>query len=372
MQARLLARLLEREIMAATEGEHTPVMLWGPPGVGKSALVSQAARAQGVPLIDLRLSQLEPSDLRGMPFQKDGRVEWAIPTMLPDAGRDGPRGVLFLDEINAALPQVAAAAYQLILDRRLGDYRLPDGWAILAAGNRLGDRGVTYAMPAPLANRFTHFELAPSIDDWLAWAASNGVDERLRRFLTQRPDLLFVFPEQANVHAFPSPRSWAFADRALRKFGAEPELLEPALSACVGEVAALLFMAWLDRPQFDLDTLLAQAEPVLPEDAEGRWAVLDAALVRAGQVEPDDAGTASSLFRLAARFEPELGERLVRVLRERMGEGLYALDAFDEWAVAHAHGGGGTCRSGAIAANAPSHDRGDGAAPTGQAGCTSA
>jgi hypothetical protein len=333
-----VARLLEREIEAAASGEHTPVMLWGPPGVGKSALVAQAAAACQVPMIDLRLSQLEPSDLRGMPYHREGRVEWATPSMLPQAGRDGPRGVLFLDEINAALPQVAASAYQLILDRRLGDYRLPDGWAILAAGNRLGDRGVTYAMPAPLANRFTHYELLPQIDDWLGWAERAGVDDRLRRFLAQRPDLLFVFPEQANVHAFPSPRSWAFADRALRKFAVDPDLLEPALSACVGEVAAMLFVNWLVQPQFDLDTLLAQDEPFLPEDADGRWAVLDAAIARAGRIDPQDVEQASRLLRLAVRFGPELGERLVRALRARLGEGLYALDAFDDWAVKTARG----------------------------------
>ncbi len=333
MRAEQLSRLLRREIEAAMQGEHTPVMLWGAPGVGKSALVSQAAQSAGVTMIDLRLSQLEPSDLRGMPYQHDGRVEWAIPAMLPDAVRHGARGVLFLDEINAALPQVAAAAYQLILDRRLGDYRLPPGWAILAAGNRLGDRGVTYAMPAPLANRFTHVELEPSIEDWLAWAAGAGVDARLCAFLRQRPDVLMVFPERANEYAFPSPRSWVFADRALRKFGDDAELLETALIACVGEVAGLLLLAYLTRPALDLDTLLAQAEPTLPQDADARWAVLDTALVRVRGMNPEDVVMASNLLRLASAFAPELGERLVRALRERLGEGLYALAAFDDWAV---------------------------------------
>ncbi len=338
MRAATLACLLEREILAAQSGEHTPLMLWGAPGVGKSALVAQAARACAVPMIDLRLSQLEPSDLRGMPFQKEGRVEWAIPSMLPDEVRHGARGVLFLDEINAALPQVAAAAYQLILDRRLGDYRLPAGWAILAAGNRLGDRGVTYAMPAPLANRFTHVELEPLIEDWLAWAASAGVDARLQSFLRQRPDLLMVFPERANVYAFPSPRSWVFADRALRKFGDDETLLEPGLIACVGEVAGMLLLAYLQRPALDLDALLAMDKPQLPEDADARWAVLDAALVRAQALDVQDETaaktSASALLRLAAAFDPVMGERLVRTLRERLSESLYALDAFDDWAVA--------------------------------------
>lgn len=334
MRASHITRVLVREIEAAITGEHTPLMLWGAPGVGKSALVAQAARVCGVPMIDLRLSQLEPSDLRGMPYQKDGRVEWAIPSMLPDAMRHGARGVLFLDEINAALPQVAAAAYQLILDRRLGDYLLPAGWAILAAGNRLGDRGVTYAMPAPLANRFTHVELEPSLEDWLAWADSSGVDVRLQGFLCQRPDLLLLLPERANVHAFPTPRSWAFADRALRKFAGDADVLEPALIACVGEVAGRLLMTYLQRPELDLDALLAMDKPTLPEDVDARWAVLDAALVRAQSLKPQDVVMASALLRLAAAFDPVLGERLVRALRERLGEGLYALDAFDDWAVA--------------------------------------
>ncbi len=333
MRAQQVIRLLTREIAATEHGEHTPLMLWGAPGVGKSSLVMQAAKACGLPLIDLRLSQLEPSDLRGMPYQQHGRVEWAIPSMLPDATRHGARGVLFLDEINAALPQVAAAAYQLILDRRLGDYVLPAGWSIFAAGNRLGDRGVTYAMPAPLANRFTHIELEPSLDDWLHWAAQNGVDARLQGFLRQRADLLFDFPKQANVHAFPSPRSWAFADRALRKFADDAELLEAALIACVGEVAGTLFFAYLQRPALDLDALLTMPEPVLPEGADDRWAVLDAALARVAQLDEEDTGTASALLRLAQAFEPLLAERLVRALRERLDTKLYALDAFDDWAV---------------------------------------
>jgi len=138
-----IATVLEREFRSTREGHHTPVMLWGPPGVGKSQMVAQAGARHGAPVIDIRLSQMEPSDLRGIPFRSGGHVEWAVPAMLPDADRHAPEGILFLDEINAAPPSVSAAAYQLILDRRLGEYRVPEGWAIVAAGNRQGDRGVT-------------------------------------------------------------------------------------------------------------------------------------------------------------------------------------------------------------------------------------
>jgi len=178
--------ILDREFLAAAAGHHAPVMVWGPPGVGKSRIVADIAKARGVPLIDIRLSQMEPTDLRGIPFRREDRVEWSVPAMLPDASRHGASGILFLDEINAAPPTVSAAAYQLILDRRLGEYRVPEAWAIFAAGNRQGDRGVTYVMPAPLANRFTHYELVPHLDDWVAWAVE-ACSKACRRCQHQNP-----------------------------------------------------------------------------------------------------------------------------------------------------------------------------------------
>ena len=209
-----IAAILDCEFNSTLTGQHTPVMLWGPPGVGKSQIIAQIADKHRVPLIDIRLSQMEPTDLRGIPFRLNDRVEWAIPSMLPDAQRHGPTGILFLDEITSAAPTVSTAAYQLILDRRLGDYFIPDGWAIFAAGNRQGDRGVTYSMPAPLANRFTHYEVEAHLDDWVAWAHGRGIDERIIGFLRFRPDLLFNFDPSHNPIAFPSPRSWEFAHRA--------------------------------------------------------------------------------------------------------------------------------------------------------------
>src|SRR5512134_2662413 len=231
-----IAQILDREFQAAAAGTHTPVMLWGAPGVGKSRIIAQIAARHGVPLLDIRLSQLEPTDLRGIPFRKGELVEWSVPSMLPDARRHGARGILFLDELTSASPTVSAAAYQLILDRRLGEYQVPPGWAIFAAGNRQGDRGVVYAMPSPLANRFSHLTVEVNIDDWAAWAFLAGMDERLIAFLRFRPELLFDFDPAQNPVVFPTPRSWEFAHRALRKFEGTPRLL-PALQSVVGEAA---------------------------------------------------------------------------------------------------------------------------------------
>jgi hypothetical protein len=132
-----------------------PVFAWGGPGIGKSAIVSQLADRLGIPLKDVRALLLDPVDLRGLPFlRSDGRSKWATPEFLPQTGS----GILFLDELNAAPAMVQASCYQLVLDRRLGEYALPDGWAIIAAGNRDSDRAVTTRMPTPLRNRFVHLE----------------------------------------------------------------------------------------------------------------------------------------------------------------------------------------------------------------------
>jgi hypothetical protein len=263
MRPAQLLTVLDREFLSAREGHHTPVMLWGPPGIGKSQIIAQVATRHAAPMIDIRLSQMEPTDLRGIPFRIENRVEWAVPSMLPDADRHGPYGILFLDEITSAPPSVSAAAYQLILDRRLGDYEVPPGWAIFAAGNRQGDRGVTYTMPAPLANRFSHFEVETNIDDWVSWAYANNMDDRLIGFLRFKPELLFDFNPAHNPVAFPSPRSWEFAHRTLQKFGDNPELLLPTLQACVGPAAGLELHAFIENldKMPDLDAIL-RGEPV--------------------------------------------------------------------------------------------------------------
>jgi len=335
-----LSRILDREFLSAAEGHHTPVMLWGPPGVGKSQLVAQVAERHAAPMIDIRLSQMEPSDLRGIPFRSGERVDWAVPSMLPDAERHGASGVLFLDEINAAPPVVSAAAYQLILDRRLGDYRVPPGWAIFAAGNRQGDRGVTYSMPAPLANRFAHFTLDTHLDDWVSWAHGAGIDARLIAFLRFRPDRLFAFDPAHNPVAFPTPRSWEFAHRALCKFGEEPELLRGALQACVGDAAGIELAAFIESLEQlpDLDAILAGVEVEVPAAIDLQYAVASALVARARQLREQGGGeerrrALGHIIDYAGRFAArEMGVMLVADLHRALGDELFEVPAFAPWA----------------------------------------
>jgi len=329
--------ILEREFLSARAGQHTPVMLWGPPGVGKSQMVGQVAAKHSVQVIDIRLSQMEPSDLRGIPFRAGDLVEWAEPAILPHVSKHGESGILFLDEITSAAPTVSAAAYQLILDRRLGEYRVPEGWAIFAAGNRQGDRGVTYSMPAPLANRFSHYTVEAHLDDWVAWAYANGIHEGLIAFLRFKPDLLFNFDPAHNPVAFPSPRSWEFAHRALQKFHDNGHLLLPALQACVGPAAGIELKAFVDNLDNlpDIDAILRGDEVPVPKEIDLQYAVASALVGRAirAKANGNAAETYGRILDYARRFpQREMGVMLVSDMHRAIGTGLFDVPQFAPWA----------------------------------------
>ncbi|MDJ0779424.1 MAG: MoxR family ATPase [Gammaproteobacteria bacterium] len=329
-----ITAVIEQEFSSTQQGYHTPVMLWGPPGVGKSQIVAQVAENHAAALVDIRLSQMEPSDLRGIPFKQGDKVEWAIPAMLPDVAAHGEAGILFIDEITSAPPSVSAAAYQLILDRRLGEYRVPDHWAIVAAGNRQGDRGVTYSMPAPLANRFSHYEVEVNLDDWAQWAYHHAIDERIIGFLRFRPDLLFDFNPEHNPVAFPSPRSWEFAHRALHKFAERPDLLPGGLEACVGKAAGVELFAFIQSLQNlpDIDAILRGESRQCPDEIDLQYAVATALVTRAARADGDAALLGHVLDYASCFKQREMGVMLVSDLHRAVGQDLFAVPQFADWA----------------------------------------
>jgi len=339
MRATQLFSVLDEEFKSTLTGHHTPAMIWGPPGVGKSQLVDQVAKAHNRPMIDIRLSQMEPSDLRGIPFRDGNKVEWAVPSMLPNEELHGKEGILFLDEITSAPPSVSAAAYQLILDRKLGDYQVPDGWAIFAAGNRQGDRGVTYSMPAPLANRFSHYEFDINLDDWVLWAYQHDIDERVIAFLRFRPDLLFDFDPAHNPVAFPSPRSWEFVHRALHKFQSKPQLFLGALQACVGPAAGIELNAFIDNLDHmpDLDDIVKGENVTVPKEIDLQYAVAAALVGRAIKAKDSENAnqTYSNILKYASSFsQKEMGVMLVSDMHRAIGEVLFEVEEFAVWAEA--------------------------------------
>jgi hypothetical protein len=223
-----------------------PIFIWGPPGIGKSDIVRQIGDDIKAHVIDIRLSLWEPTDIKGIPYfdSKQGTMVWAPPSELPDAkmAKKHKQIIVFLDEMNSAPPAVQAAAYQLILNRRVGTYVLPDNVLIVAAGNREADKGVTYRMPAPLANRFVHLEIKVDFDDWFEWAIKNNQHQDVVGYLTFSKKDLYDFDPKSPSRSFATPRSWSFVSELLEDDDDENTTTD-LVSGAVGEGLAVKFMA---------------------------------------------------------------------------------------------------------------------------------
>jgi len=253
-----------------------PVFLWGAPGVGKSDVIKQIAEDHKLELRDVRLSLLDPIDLKGFPTVDSVKkqMSWLPADFLPKKGK----GLLFLDEMNSAPQSVQAAAYQLVLNRKIGEYKLPDGWSVMAAGNRASDRSVVHAMPAALANRFVHLDFDINVDDWSHWAMENELHTDLRAFIRFRPNLLHCFDSAANPRAFPSPRSWAFVNDIYKDSHSADDEYE-LIKGTVGEGAAAEFSGFVrqikDLPTID-QVLLDPDGTKVPTSPAGMYAMATA------------------------------------------------------------------------------------------------
>jgi hypothetical protein len=219
-----------------------PVMVWGAPGIGKSDIIKQIGDEAKREVIDIRLPLWEPTDIKGIPFynSKSNLMEWAPPIELPSDPKSN--AILFLDEINAAPPAVQAAAYQLILNRQVGAYKLPEGVSIVAAGNRETDRGVTFRMPAPLSNRFVHLEMKADFEDWFEWATINSIHSDVVGYISFSKQDLYDFDPKGSSKAFATPRSWSFVSQLLSDNLPENTLTD-LVAGAVGEGLGIKFMA---------------------------------------------------------------------------------------------------------------------------------
>ena len=225
-----------------------PAMIWGGPGIGKSEIPRQVADEMGVPLIDFRANLFDPVDVRGIPYIKQLKetgkrfTSWAVPDVFPIAQRDGERGLLFIDELPTAPPATQNAFLQLLLTKQIGEYKLPAGWQIICAGNRLTDAAAVYQMPSPVRNRLAHYELEPTLDDWVQWAYQHNIDPDVISFIQYRPNLLSQF--DADEYAFPTPRAWSMVSKKLARVNTDPERLFFGVSSLVGDGPAGEFIAF--------------------------------------------------------------------------------------------------------------------------------
>jgi len=311
-----------------------PTFIWGSPGVGKSSLVQQIAQQKEMEFIDLRLSLLDPTDLRGIPFfeNETKTAVWAKPEFLPDTN-SLEFGILFLDEINSAPPTIQAAAYQLILDRKIGEYILPKNFSIIAAGNYENDRGVTYRMPTPLANRFVHLNFDLDFDSWKIWAFANNIDKRIISYLSYKPSDLFMFDPKSASKSFATPRSWKFVDDILNS-KLDSKLLENVIAGAIGAETAQEFLNYskVMNELPNIDEIIAGKEVEIPTKNSALYAMC----IGVVYALKDDFSTQNLTNVLNFSLSLE-GEFTVMLIRDMQKDGIdvESSPAWKEWVDAH-------------------------------------
>lgn len=309
------------------------VMLMGSAGIGKSQVVAQVAEYfrttldPNFGLIDVRLSQMDPVDLRGVPFTRDNVTYWARPSFLPDCDKQ-PNGILFLDEMNSAPPSVAAAAYQLVLDRGLGEYRLGDGWLICAAGNLSSDRGVTFTVPAPLTNRFLPLTVETNLDDVLSHAMTKDINPLVLAFLKSRADLLHKFDgkEYVSGEQFPTPRGW-FRASDLLQLPLGDKQLDELIMASVGKEAGHVFLTFLKNYEgvASFEDILNDPENTpIPEELGKRYAVTMTIAARMDKFNAD------TVYKYLKRLPREM-QVLAVTMSYRRSRDITRTKMFDEY-----------------------------------------
>jgi MoxR-like ATPase len=307
------------------------IHLWGAPGIGKSDVVRAIAKSLDWTLIEFRANLREPVDCRGIPVADlaTGVTKWLVPDELPRADRDGEHGILFLDELNTASPQMQAALFQLVLERRLGDYVLPDGWTIIAAGNRVGDRAAAQRMPTALRNRFAHIYITPDVNAWVKWANANDVAAEMVAFVRLRRELIHRMP-QGDENAFPTPRSLT---KAAEYVDAPKDVRRDLIAAHVGDDVANEIDGFIDlvHSRMTLEDIIADpAGAALPAEPSMKYAVCT------GLARLADRSNFAKIMIYAERLDGE-GQMLVvhdATLREPK---LKETAAYSKWSVANQH-----------------------------------
>ena len=289
--------------------EFPSTMIWGPPGVGKSQGIRQIGReierktGRAVKITDVRLLLFNPVDLRGIPTANAEKTlaVWLKPQIFQMEEDEDVVNILFLDEISAAPPSVQAAAYQIILDRTVGEHRLPENCLIIAAGNRVTDRSVAYNMPRALANRLCHFEIKGDPSEWHDWAIRTGIHPYVTGYLEYNSVALMRAGEDSDL-AFPTPRSWEMVSKILQTVPGSIDRLYPLLIGCVGHTTASGFRTWTELYESmpKVEGFLSGRAKDLPKSKELRIA-LRSVLVDYLRKHPDPE-TLNRAVDLACRF----------------------------------------------------------------------
>lgn len=294
------------------------IMLRGAPGVGKSTIVRTVAQELGIGFIDVRLAQMERVDFAGLPSVKNGMTEWNVPSFWPRDMKS--KGIILLDEITSAPSDCQVAAYSVVLDRRIpnSNYVLPNGWLIVAAGNRTCDRAVVKTMSSALANRFVHFEVEANSEDWVKWAVMNEINPAVIGYINYRPANLFKMENQNLEQGWPSPRSWERVSNVIKLFNGNTELLRKVVYGLVGNGIGLEFMEFF-KMSSEFDSILEvmindKADFELPDKADKRYAVVSAVIYHLwnGENEKDTERRVNGFYKVLNKMPNDFAAMMIR------------------------------------------------------------
>lgn len=303
-----------------------PVFIHGSPGIGKSYIVNDIAKKNDLNLVDVRLSQLDAVDLRGIPTITNNQTVWMPPVFLP-LDQDSS-GILFLDELNSASLSVQAAIYQLVLDRKIGEYSLPKNWKIVCAGNKINDKGIVFKLPSPLVNRMVHLLLEAKYDDFKTWAILNNIHSYILGFLGFRPDLLSSeVPNSTESNpAFCTPRAWSMLSTIL-KTQSDVNLIAPIIYGTVGYAAAIEFISFIKvyKTLPNIDDILDGNSVVVPSEPSALYALCSALIEKYQNLNQ-----AVNIFAYSKSLPVEFAVMLIKDLIIK-DENIATLNEFDEW-----------------------------------------
>ena len=296
------------------------VMLWGPPGVGKSQGVKQLAgeieesTGKRVHVTDVRLLLFNPIDLRGIPTSNADKTlaVWLKPKIFQMDESADVINILFLDELSAAPQSVQAAAYQITLDRTVGEHKLPENCIVIAAGNRVTDKSVAFKMPKALANRLCHLEIKSDFVSWKRWAVNKGINEKVTGYLTFRQTALDQFGTD-DMLAFPTPRSWEMVSNILSTVSANIEDVYPLIAGCIGSGAAIEFRTW--AKVYDqlpsMEDIFSGKDAVVPKTPDSLYAVVSTMVAYARRRKNDIDAIAHSI-NYALKLPPDFATILLK------------------------------------------------------------
>ena len=301
------------------------VMLWGPPGVGKSQAVRQIAKnieadsGKHVEVTDVRLLLFNPIDLRGIPVANEDRTlaVWLKPKIFQMNDRDDVVNILFLDEISAAPQSVQAAAYQITLDRVVGEHKLPDNCIVIAAGNRVTDKSVSFKMPKALANRLLHIEIEGSFESWRKWAVRSGINSKVLGYLSFRNDRLFGFDATNDDLAFPTPRSWEMVSSLLNNVMDDVDKMYPMIAGLIGSGPAIEFRTWCSvyHNLPTMDDVFSGKTIDVPKGTDAMYALVSSMTAYASEHRSDIIAIGNSLS-YAKRLPADFAELLIQNYRD--------------------------------------------------------